>query len=109
MLPAAPITITPSFPVIPFPPSLAHSPPPFPARHLQFGPLEGAFFADYGTDLGSGATVLGDPAGARGKPGRGFGLGAGVRVDSPLGPLRLEYAFNDQKIPRFHFGIGYRN
>ncbi|CAI6009885.1 unnamed protein product [Closterium sp. NIES-65] len=75
----------------------------------MFGPLEGAFFADYGTDLGSGATVLGDPAGARGKPGRGFGLGAGVRVDSPLGPLRLEYAFNDQKIPRFHFGIGYRN
>ncbi|CAI7884873.1 unnamed protein product [Closterium sp. NIES-54] len=25
----------------------------------MFGPLEGAFFADYGTDLGSGATVLG--------------------------------------------------
>ena len=26
---------------------------------LQFGPLEGAIFADYGTDLGSGQTVPG--------------------------------------------------
>lgn len=73
------------------------------------GPIEGAVFADYGTDLGSGATVLGDPAGARGKPGTGYGYGAGIRFDSPLGPLRLEYAFNDKGIRRFHFGIGYRN
>ncbi|XP_057763886.1 outer envelope protein 80, chloroplastic [Salvia miltiorrhiza] len=73
------------------------------------GPLEGAIFADYGTDLGSGPTVPGDPAGARNKPGSGYGYGVGVRVDSPLGPLRLEYAFNDQKTGRFHFGIGLRN
>jgi outer membrane protein assembly factor BamA len=51
----------------------------------------------------------GDPAGVRGKPGHGYGYGAGLRVDSPLGPLRLEYAFNDSKARRFHFGIGYRN
>ena len=51
----------------------------------------------------------GDPAGVRGKPGSGFGYGAGIRVDSPLGPLRLEYAFNDNRTRRFHFGIGYRN
>ena len=51
----------------------------------------------------------GDPAGVRGKPGSGFGYGAGIRVDSPLGPLRLEYAFNDSRTRRFHFGIGYRN
>ena len=51
----------------------------------------------------------GDPAGVRGKPGKGYGYGAGLRVDSPLGPLRLEYAFNDCKAQRFHFGIGYRN
>ncbi|XP_026658493.1 outer envelope protein 80, chloroplastic-like isoform X2 [Phoenix dactylifera] len=75
----------------------------------MFGPLEGVLFADYGNDLGSGPTVHGDPAGARGKPGNGCGFGAGIRVDSPLGPLRLEYAFNDKLASRFHFGVGYRN
>ncbi|KAK3013307.1 hypothetical protein RJ639_008227 [Escallonia herrerae] len=96
------------------------------------GPVQGTIFADYGTDLGSGPTVPevhtllpmlevlgknvwgmagpgGDPAGARLKPGSGYGYGLGVRVDSPLGPLRLEYAFNDQRTGRFHFGVGYRN
>ncbi|KAJ8770155.1 hypothetical protein K2173_011490 [Erythroxylum novogranatense] len=73
------------------------------------GPVEGVVFADYGTDLGSGPTVLGDPAGARLKPGSGYGYGFGVRVDSPLGPLRLEYAFNDRHAKRFHFGVGHRN
>ncbi|XP_031114447.1 outer envelope protein 80, chloroplastic [Ipomoea triloba] len=77
----------------------------FPLR----GPVEGAIFADYGTDLGSGSSVPGDPAGARLKPGSGYGAGLGIRVDSPLGPLRLEYAFNDQRVGRFHFGVGLRN
>ncbi|VVB17099.1 unnamed protein product [Arabis nemorensis] len=77
----------------------------FPMR----GPVEGVVFVDYGTDLGSGSTVPGDPAGARLKPGSGHGYGFGVRVDSPLGPLRLEYAFNDKNIGRFHFGVGHRN
>lgn len=53
--------------------------------------------------------LLGDPAGARNKPGSGYGYGLGIRVDSPLGPLRLEYAFNDKKDKRFHFGVGHRN
>lgn len=73
------------------------------------GQVSGAIFADYGTDLGSGPTVPGDPAGARNKAGSGYGYGVGIRVDSPLGPLRLEYAFNDQRNGRFHFGIGFRN
>ncbi|CAK9146734.1 unnamed protein product [Ilex paraguariensis] len=73
------------------------------------GPVEGATFVDYGTDLGSGPVVPGDPAGARLKPGSGYGYGIGIRVDSPLGPLRLEYAFNDQRTGRFHFGVGLRN
>ncbi|CAG7910854.1 unnamed protein product [Brassica rapa] len=76
----------------------------FPMR----GPVEGVLFTDYGTDLGSGNTVPGDPAGARLKPGSGYGYGFGVRVDSPLGPLRLEYAFNDKHNGRFHFGVGQR-
>ncbi|CAN6246794.1 unnamed protein product [Urochloa humidicola] len=75
----------------------------------MFGPLEGVVFGDYGSDLGSGPKVPGDPAGARGKPGSGYGYGVGIRVDSPLGPLRLEYAFNDKQARRFHFGVGYRN
>lgn len=73
------------------------------------GPVEGVVFADYGADLGSGSTVPGDPAGARLKPGSGYGCGFGIRVDSPLGPLRLEYAFNDRRMTRFHFGVGHRN
>lgn len=54
-------------------------------------------------------TSLGDPAGARLKPGSGYGYGVGIRLDSPLGPLRLEYAFSDSQNKRFHFGVGHRN
>ena len=75
-------------------------------RWPLFGPLEGTVFADYGSDLDSGQTILGDPAGVRGKPGSGYGYGAGVRLDSSLGALRFEYAFNDKGLRRFHLGIG---
>ncbi|WP_208099075.1 outer membrane protein assembly factor [Nostoc sp. 106C] len=68
----------------------------------------GVLFADYASDLGSGSTVLGDPAGARGKPGNGFGYGAGVRFDSPIGLIRADYGINDQGESRVHFGIGQR-
>ena len=67
---------------------------------------QGTTFADYGTDLDSGASVKGDPAGVREKPGRGYGYGAGVRLDTPVGPLRLECALNDRGLRRFHLGIG---
>ena len=70
-------------------------------------PVYGTLFADYASDLDSGESVIGDPAGARGKPGSGYGYGAGVRIDSPLGPLRLEYGWNDQKRGRFHVALGY--
>ncbi len=33
-------------------------------------PVHGTLFMDYGTDLDSGESVIGDPAGTRGKPGR---------------------------------------
>ncbi len=68
----------------------------------------GVLFADYGSDLGSGDTVLGNPAGMRGKPGSGFGYGAGVRFDSPLGLIRADYGINDQGESRVHLGIGQR-
>lgn len=39
-------------------------------RWLLARPVHGTLFADYGSDLDSGETVIGDPAGTRGKPGR---------------------------------------
>ncbi|TVP61851.1 MAG: outer membrane protein assembly factor [Nodularia sp. (in: Bacteria)] len=70
--------------------------------------LGGVLFADFASDLGSGDTVLGDPAGVRGKPGSGFGYGAGVRIDSPLGLIRADYGINDQGESKVHLGIGQR-
>jgi len=67
-----------------------------------------ALFLDYASDLGSGNDVPGDPAGVRGKPGSGLGYGIGVRVQSPLGPIRVDYGFNDRGNSRIHFGIGER-
>eukprot|EP00798_Chlamydomonas_sp_ICE-L_P009240 gene9240-16390_t len=69
--------------------------------------FSGSLFCDYGSDLDSGSTVIGDPAGVRNKPGRGHGYGGGVRVDTPVGPLRLEYAWNHLREGRFHVGVGY--
>ena len=70
------------------------------------GALEGCLFADVGSDLDTGAAVPGDPASARGKPGSGAGVGVGLRIDSPVGPLRLECALSDRLQRRFHLGIG---
>lgn len=70
--------------------------------------LGGVVFADYASDLGSGDTIVGNPGGVRGKPGSGFGYGAGVRFDSPLGLLRADYGFNDQGESRLQVGIGQR-
>jgi outer membrane protein insertion porin family len=68
----------------------------------------GGLFFDYGSDLGTGNRVPGNPAGARGKSGNGFGYGAGVRVQSPLGPLRLDYARNNLNETRIQFGLAER-
>ena len=77
-------------------------------RFPLFSIIGGALFADFGTDLGTGNDVPGDPAGIRGKPGTGFGYGLGVRVQSPLGPIRIDYGLNDNGDSRIHFGIGER-
>jgi outer membrane protein insertion porin family len=66
----------------------------------------GVLFADFASDLGSGDTVLGNPAGVRNKPSVGFGYGAGIRFDSPLGLLRADYGIGNQGESRLHFGIG---
>ncbi len=68
--------------------------------------LGGALFVDYGTNLGSGDSVIGSPSEVRNLNGNGFGYGIGVRVQSPVGPIRIDYAVNDDGDNRIHFGIG---
>ncbi len=67
--------------------------------------LGGAFFADYGTDLGTSSEVPGNPAGSRGKPGSGFGYGAGLRINALGLPLQLNYGLNDRGEQRIQFGL----
>lgn len=66
----------------------------------------GAAFVDYGTTLGSGDAVPGDPSGIRDLPGSGFGYGLGVRIRSPIGPIRIDYGLNGDGDSRINFGIG---
>lgn len=70
--------------------------------------IGGALFVDAATDLGTGRSVIGDPAGLRGKPGSGYGYGVGIRVQSPVGAIRIDYGVNDRGNNRIHFGIGER-
>jgi outer membrane protein insertion porin family len=77
-------------------------------RFPVFSFLGLGIFADYGTDLGTSSSVAGNPAGVRSKPGSGFGYGAGVRFQSPFGPLRLDYGLNDRRETRIQFGLGER-
>jgi outer membrane protein insertion porin family len=73
-----------------------------------FAILGGAIFADYGTDLGTGKTIRGDPAGIRGKPGSGFGYGVGLRIGLPAGTLQVNYGINDRGEQRIQFGLSDR-
>ena len=77
-------------------------------RFPLFSPVGGVLFADFGTDLGTADEVVGEPAVVRDKPGSGFGVGAGVRVQSPFGLIRLDFGLNDQGDTRIHFGFGQR-
>lgn len=70
--------------------------------------VSGALFVDAGTTLGSGSSVTGDPAGRRDLPGSGAAVGLGVRIRSPLGPIRVDFGVNTEGDSRIHFGIGER-
>ena len=70
--------------------------------------IGGALFVDAATDLNSQGTVPGSPGGVRDKPGSGFGYGAGVRLQTPLGPVRVDYGINNNGDSRIHFGLGER-
>lgn len=77
-------------------------------RFPVFSVISGALFFDAATDFGTGGDVPGNPAGVRGKPGQGFGYGVGLRIQSPLGPIRIDFGINDSGNTQFHFGIGER-
>jgi outer membrane protein insertion porin family len=73
-------------------------------RFPVFSVVSGAVFFDVGSDLGSttrAAEVLN-------KDGTGYGYGLGVRVQSPLGPIRVDYGFTEDGDSRINFGIGER-
>ncbi|KAJ7948074.1 outer envelope protein 80, chloroplastic [Quillaja saponaria] len=67
--------------------------------------LEGAFFLDCGTDLGSGHLVPGNPALRQGKPGSGIGIGYGLRFKSQFGQFQVDYAINAFHQRTVYFGI----
>ncbi len=77
-------------------------------RFPLFSIISGALFVDAATDLGTGDNVPGNPAGVRGKPGSGLGYGVGIRVRSPLGPIRIDFGINDQGGNNIRFGFGER-
>ncbi|MGV0025648.1 BamA/TamA family outer membrane protein [Phormidesmis priestleyi] len=77
-------------------------------RFPIFSIISGALFVDAASDLGTGQNVPGDPAGVRNKPGFGLGYGVGVRVQSPLGPIRIDFGLNDQGGNNIRFGFGER-
>jgi outer membrane protein insertion porin family len=66
----------------------------------------GALFADFASDLGSAKGVLGEPGVDRNRPGAGFGIGAGIRLNSPLGIIRADFGVSDQGSTRLQFGVG---
>ena len=68
----------------------------------------GTFFLDIGTDLGSGDTVIGEPAEVRQKPGNGFGGGAGVRLLTDFGQVRVEAGLNNEGDFSAHVKLGDR-
>ncbi|HHP7229427.1 MAG TPA: BamA/TamA family outer membrane protein [Xenococcaceae cyanobacterium] len=77
-------------------------------RFPIFRIVGGAVFFDYGSVIGTDSDVPGEPSIRRDLPGSGYGYGLGVRVQSPLGPIRVDYAINDDGDSRIHFGIGER-
>ncbi|MCF2151023.1 BamA/TamA family outer membrane protein [Desmonostoc muscorum LEGE 12446] len=73
-------------------------------RFPVFSVVSGALFFDIGSDLGT-TTPAAD---LLEKNGTGYGYGLGVRVQSPLGPIRIDYGINDDGDSRINFGIGER-
>jgi outer membrane protein insertion porin family len=73
---------------------------------LKFlGGIGGVLFVDYGTLLGTQGDVPGKPGLVRDKIGDGLGYGVGLRVKTPIGPVRLDYGWTIDGDKRFQFGF----
>ncbi|MEA5472023.1 BamA/TamA family outer membrane protein [Spirulina sp. 06S082] len=70
--------------------------------------LIGSIFVDYGSDLGTGNNVLGQPGEVRQKPGDGFGFGVGLLTKTSIGLFRFELSFSDNGDSAIYFNIGER-
>ena len=73
-------------------------------RFPVFSVISGALFFDFGSDLGTNTLA----AQLLNKDGSGYGYGLGVRIQSPLGPIRIDYGINGDGDSRINFGIGER-
>ena len=73
-------------------------------RFPVFSVVSGALFFDVGSDLGTSTKA----ADVLNKNGSGYSYGLGVRVQSPLGPIRIDYGINGDGDSRINFGIGER-
>ena len=71
--------------------------------------ISAAFFIDGASAFGSQSNVPGKPGKLLGKNGSGFSPGAGLIVNTPVGPLRLEGAKRDFAGDwRFNLGVGWK-
>ncbi|MEA5467922.1 BamA/TamA family outer membrane protein [Spirulina sp. 06S082] len=75
---------------------------------LFASPVTGVLFADFGTNLGSSSPTLGENGVEEIAKGIGFGYGAGIRLNSPVGVIRADFGLSDRGDSRLHFGIGHR-
>ncbi len=73
-------------------------------RFPVFSVVSGALFFDYGSDLGTSTKA----AQLLNKNGNGYSYGLGLRIQSPLGPIRIDYGITDDGDSRINFGIGER-
>ncbi len=80
----------------------------FPVFSTNNFAVGGTLFLDAASTLGTQSSVPGNPGERRGKPGQGLGYGAGLRIQSPIGPIRIDYGISNEGKSRIHFGIGER-
>ncbi|MBP0020724.1 MAG: BamA/TamA family outer membrane protein [Cyanobacteria bacterium SBLK] len=70
--------------------------------------LLGNVFIDYGSLLGTGDNILGQPGEVRQKPGDGLGFGIGLSVKTSIALFRFDLGFSDDGDSAFSFSIGER-